>query len=181
MTPQRFTRIVRLALIAACTGAVAAHAGQSSSTFQIQLTIRSACKVSARPGNIDLGSVPAQAAAVNAHGQTTFKVNCSKHTPFYIGLAPSAANGGTNAGTGHMKGAIGGNADRVPYTLYSDAGFTTVWGNQATRTAVGNGVAGTGAGMAAAGALSFTAYAQATNADFRPDRYRDTVRVTVNY
>ncbi len=173
---------IRLALTTLSVGmAVAAHAGQSMSTFQIRLKIRPSCKVSAPPANINLGSAAATSAAVNRTGSTTFKVNCSRKTPFYIGMRPSAANGGTNSGTGHMKGVTSGNADKVLYTLYSDAALTTVWGNTATSSSVGNGMAGTGAGMAPADAVKFTAYAQVTGADFRPDHYRDAVRVTVHY
>jgi spore coat protein U-like protein len=172
--------IAKLALIALAAGTVAAHAAIATSSFQVQMTITSSCAVTTAPTNINLGSVAAASTAVNQNGSTTFKVNCSKNTPFYVGLAPSAANGGTNAGTGAMSG-TGSNTDTVPYTLYSNAGLTTVWGNTATSSSVGNGMSGTGAGMAAAKAVSFTAYAKAVNADFTPDTYTDTVTVNVNY
>lgn len=172
----------KLALVALAGGAfAAAQAATTTATFQVQMTITSSCSVTTAPTNINLGSVVAQTAAVNQNGSSTFKVNCSKNTPFYVGLAPSAANGGTSSGTGNMVGAIAGNTDQVPYTLYSNAGLTTVWGNTATSSSVGNGMAGTGAGMAAGKAVSFTAYAKATNADFTPDTYIDTVTVNVNY
>ena len=178
---QPAAAIARIALVAICAGVVGAQAGQGRSTFQMQMKIRATCKVSTRPANIDLGSVTATSATVDRSGSTIFKVNCSRNTPFYIGMAPSAANGGTADGTGHLKGVTGGNTDRIPYTLYSNAALTTVWGNRATRTSVGNGVAGTGAGMAGADALSLTAWAKTVSADFRPDRYTDTVRVGVHY
>lgn len=172
--------IAKLALVAMAAGAVAAHAASpATATFQVQMTITSSCAVTTAPTNINLGSVVATSTAVNQNGSTTFKVNCSNKTPFNVGLAPSAANGGTANGTGNMLGAA--NGDKVPYTLYSNAGLTTVWGNTATSLAVGNGMAGTGGGMASGKAVSFTAYAQAVNADFAPDSYADTVTVNVNY
>ena len=171
--------IAKLALVAMAAGAVAAQATTVSPapTFKVTMTITSTCAVTT-PGDISLGSVVAQTTAVTQTGNTTFKVNCSKGTAFYIGLAPSNAS---TAGAGTMSGAIVGNTDKVPYTLYSDSGYSTVWGNTATSSAVGNGKSGTGLGMASANAVSFTAYAKATNADFTPDTYTDTVTVNVNY
>ena len=174
-------RIAKLALLALVATAGTAHADLATSTFKVTMKITKTCAVTTAAPDIDLGSVAATAAAVDQTGNASFKVNCSKTTPFYIGLAPSAANGGTNNGTGNMKGAIAANNDLVPYTLYSNAGMTTVWGNTATASAVGNGMSGTGDGMAAGKAVQFTAYAKATNADFTPDTYVDTVTINVNY
>jgi len=169
--------IAKLALVAVAAGAFAtAQATTATSSFQVQMTITSSCAVTTAPGNINLGSFVATSSALTtASGNTTFKVNCSNKTPFTVGLAPSAGNGGTANGTGSMLGAT--NGDKVPYTLYSNSGLTTVWGN----TPGTNTMAGTGGGMASGKAVSFTAYAQATSADFAPDSYADTVTVNVNY
>ena len=173
MNKQLFAK---LALIALAAGAAAAHAATATSTFQVQMTITSSCAVTTAPTNINLGSFVATTSTLTtATGSTTFKVNCSNKTPFTVGLAPSAGNGGTAVGTGNMLG--GTNGDKVPYTLYSNSGLTTAWGN----TAGTNTVAGIGAGMASTNAASFTAYAKATSADFAPDSYADTVTVNVNY
>lgn len=182
MNKPLFAKLAVIAALGAMgTFATSANAAPATATFNVQMTITSSCAVTTAPSTINLGSVATQTAAVNQNGSTTFKVNCSKGTPFYIGMAPSAANGGTSSGTGNMVGAISGNTDKVPYTLYSNTGLTTVWGNTATSSSVGNGMSGTGGGMAAGKAVPFTAYAQATNADFTPDTYTDTVTVNVNY
>ena len=175
--------IAKLVLLALAATASAAHADVATSSFKVKLAITKTCAVTTAAADIDLGSVAATATAVNKNGNTTLKVNCSKSTPFFIGLAPSAANGGTDSGTGAMASVANSatNNDKVPYTLYSDAGMTTVWGNTATTTAAGNGRSGTGAGMAVGKEVSFTAYAKATNVDFTPDSYIDTVTVNVNY
>ncbi len=176
--------IAKLAVLALAAGSTAAHADvNNSATFKVKIQITKTCAVSTAPADIDLGSVAATASAVNQTGSTSFKVNCSKSTPFFIGLAPSSANGGTSNGTGNMVSVAnaGTNTDKVPYTLYSDAGYSTVWGNTATATSVGNGVQGTGKGMASSNALTFNVYAKATNVDFTPDSYADTVTVNVNY
>ncbi|OOG54789.1 spore coat protein U domain-containing protein [Polaromonas sp. C04] len=168
--------IAGLAMTALLAGV--AHAGPAVATFRIQMTVTSSCAVTLSPTAIDLGTVTTQSSAVNYNGSTTLEVNCSKKTPFYIGLAPS--NGKSN-GKGAMFGAQAGNGAQVPYTLYSNAALTKVWGNTATSTSRGNGVAGTGTGMAAANAVSFPVYAKVTNVNFMPDRYADTVTVSVHY
>jgi spore coat protein U-like protein len=117
------------------------------------------------------------ATALNTSNSNTISVNCSKTTPYYVGLAPSNAN---TAGAGVMASttAPATNTDKVPYQLTSTAGAGgTIWGNTATSTAVGNGVAGTGTGAA----QSLTVYATAASANFTPDSYADTVTVNVNY
>jgi len=165
-------------MAALIVGTAAAHAAPVATTFRIQMTITSSCTVTAPPADINLGAVAAKSGVVNVNGGNTIKVHCTKNTPFFIGLAPSNGN---RSGQGTMHGALAGNTDKVPYRLYSNAALTRVWGNTATRTRRGNGVAGTGAGMAAADAVSFPAYAKVTNVDFRPDRYADTVTVRVQY
>ncbi|TAN11008.1 MAG: SCPU domain-containing protein [Burkholderiaceae bacterium] len=172
--------IAAAAVVALGFGAVSAQATTVKSSFQVQMTITSVCAVTSAPtpSLINLGTFAATTTALTtANGSTTFKVNCSNKTPFYVGLAPSNAN---TLGVGAMSG-TGGNTDKVPYTLYQDAGFSTVWGNTATSSSAGNGESGTGAGMASANAVSFIAYVQATSSDYKPDIYTDTVTVNVNY
>jgi spore coat protein U-like protein len=71
----------------------------------------------------------------------------------------------------------GSNTDKVPYQLYSNSGLSTVWGNTATSTTVGNGVTGIGTGLA----VSIPVWANAPSANFTPDSYADTVTVNVNF
>ncbi len=174
--------IAKLAIIAlgAAAGAAQADSVTPAPQFQVKIKINKTCKVATAPTDIVLGGAPGVASdATNVTGNMTFSVNCSKSTPFFIGLAPSTANGGDTAGNGKMKG-TGASPDSVPYTLYSDNG-TTVWGNTATTTDKGNGVTDTGAGMGASAVKSFTVYAKAPSADYKPDSYSDTVTVNINY
>lgn len=170
-------KILAAAAVAALgLGAVNANAAQVQSTFQVSMTITSICAVTTAPTNINLGTYAAQAAAISqtTGNSTTFKVNCSNKTPFSVGLAPSNGNA---SGVGAMSAT--GVTDTVPYKLYSDAILSTAWGN--TTGTGGNVQTGTGGGMATSKAVSFTAYAQATSADFAPATYTDTVTVNVNY
>lgn len=155
-----------------------AQAVTATGTFQVLITILKSCAVSAGAGsNLNLGSV--NAGAVNTSGSSTISVTCSKTTPYFIGLAPSTANGGTNTGSGSMSSVVNSstNTDKVPYQLNQTSATGPVWGNTATSTTVGNGVAGTGTGLP----QSYTVYATAPGSNFTPDNYADTVTVNVNY
>lgn len=139
-------------------------------TLSAQATVVSACVVNANP-TLNLGTVSAGTA--NISGSNTIQVNCPTGTTYYIGMSPS---NNSTAGAGVMKG-TNGNADSVPYQLRSGSITGATWGNTATATSVGNGVAGTGSGAT----QSFTVYATASNTDVTPDSYSDTVTVIVNY
>ncbi len=106
-------------------------------------------------------------------GSTSISINCSSGTAYYVGLSPS--NGNT-AGLGALSG-TGINNDKPTYQLRSVSSSGPVWGNTATATSVGNGVAGTGTGSA----QTLTAYATLPSANYTPDNYSDTVTVNVNF
>lgn len=147
-------------------------------TFQVKITIQKSCTVTVgSASDINLGTV--SASATDTSSSNTISVNCSKTTPYYIGLAPSAANGGDSDGAGTMSSVANAaaNTDKVPYTLHQTSATGPVWGNTATTTDAGNGIAGTGSGVD----TEFTVYAVAASANYTPDDYADTVTVNVNY
>lgn len=155
----------------------AASANVTTGTFNVSLTVNKTCAVNTSgASNITLAAVNAGDTTATLPG--TFTVNCSNKTPFNVGLAPSNNN---TAGAGNLAG-TGGNLATIAYALYQDASGTTPWGNTATASAVGNGESGMGGGMAAAKAVSFTTYANATGTtDVQPDTYTDTVTINVNF
>lgn len=157
--------------------AVNASANVVTGNFTVSLVVNKTCAVNTTAAsNITLGPVNAGVATTTQSG--TFSVNCSNKTPFFVGLAPSNAN---TAGLGVLAG-TGGNTATIAYQLYQNSGGTTIWGNTATASSAGNGESGTGGGMAAAKAVSFTAYANATGStDVQPDTYSDTVTINVNF
>jgi spore coat protein U-like protein len=139
--------------------------------FSVTATVQKNCTVSAN--NLALGGISAGAAAPS--GSTTMSISCSSTTPYYIGLAPQ--NVSSTSGAGTMSG-TGTNTNKVTYQLYSNSGLTTPWGNTATATSLGNGVAGTGNGLA----QTISVYAKVTGStDVTPDSYSDTVQINVNY
>ena len=164
-----FFGVAALALL--CSSA--AHAETATSTFDVTLDIDATCSVAAGTGSdIDVGTEDSD--ATDLSGSSTFSVNCSKTVPYFIGLAPS--NGATD-GAGVMSPA-GSSADTVPYQLRQASGASgTIWGDTATTTAVGNGVAGTGSGAD----QDHTVYVTVPSANYAPDSYSDTVTITVNY
>lgn len=129
-----------LAFAALVVATASANAVTTTATFQVLITITASCTVTAGAGsNINFGSVAAT--ATNLAGTSNISVNCSKTTPYNIGLAPTNAS---TTGAGQMASVLAPvtNLDKVPYQLRSTAGTSgTVWGNTATSLAVGNGVA----------------------------------------
>jgi spore coat protein U-like protein len=179
MMSLKKTLLVTIALFTSGLALTVEAASPATATFQVLMVIQKACTVTAgATSNINLGTV--DSTALNTTGSNTISVTCSKSTPYYVGLAPSAANGGTTTGSGGMStaDALPGNTDKVPYQLTSTPGPSgTIWGNTATSTTAGNGITGTGTGTA----QSLTVYATAPTANFTPDSYADTVTVNVNF
>lgn len=179
----KFAAAVALAAFGIAATGMSAFAATSpaTATFQVLMKINKACTVTAgSASNIQIGAVGGvDSNSGSNNGNNTINVTCSKTTPYYVGLAPSTANGGTANGTGNMVSVANSatNTDKVPYTLYQDSSFGTIWGNTATSTTVGNGKGGTGTGVA----QGITVYAQAPSANFTPDSYADTVTVNVNF
>jgi spore coat protein U-like protein len=167
-------RILAVTALGLFVAPLQAQATTVSATFQVTLTVLKVCSVTAGAGsNIALGTQ--SATATNVLGSNTISVTCTKTTPYFIGLSPS---NNSTTGAGILSGATGGNTDTIAYKLSSTAGPSgTVWGNTATSTAVGNGVAGTGSGSA----QSLTVYVTVPAMNYTPDNYSDTVTVNVNY
>ena len=86
------------------------------------------------------------------------------------------ASNASLTGAGLMK-STGSGTDKVPYQLRSVSASGLIWGNTATTTSAGNGVAGTGNGLQ----QSLTVYASVPSAEYTPGSYSDTVTVYVNY
>ncbi len=160
----------QLAVIALATAGTVAQADTVQDKFQVTMQITSVCKIANAVNNIDLGDY-----AVGSHdapqGKTAIEINCTKGTPFSVGLLPSNGN---QEGVGEMKGVQQG--DIIPYALYSDSNFSTQWGNADGK----NRVAMKGEGMTTK-PLVLPVYAQAKGTDYAPDKYLDTVVVSVDY
>jgi spore coat protein U-like protein len=161
-----------VAAVLAALATSAAVAATATSTFQVLITVTKACSVTAgTASNIDFGSVASTATALSA--SSNISVTCSKSTPYNIGMLPSNNN---TTGAGVMSPVVAG-PDTIAYQLRSVSATGPIWGNTATPTAVGNGVAGTGTGAA----QSIPVWATVASVNVTPGAYLDTVTVQVNY
>jgi spore coat protein U-like protein len=144
----------------------ASFATSVTSTFTTQVTIAAACTINSA-ATLNFGSQGVLGA--NADQTATLQVQCTNTTNYNIGLDAGTGVGATVAVRKMMSG---GNA--VNYSLYSDSGHTTVWGNTIGTDTV--------AAAASGASQSFTVYgripAQTTPA---PGTYSDTVTVTIMY
>lgn len=141
------------------------RAATTTTTFNVSLTITSSCSVSATA--LAFGSTGVIAS--NIDNSSTVTVTCTNSAPYDVGLD---AGTGTGATIATRKMTSGGAT--VDYSLYQDAGRTTVWG-----TTIGTDtVSGTGNGSAQVLTVYGRVPVQATPA---AGSYTDTITVTVTY
>ena len=155
-----------LAAVLAPMWSDAALAGTTTSTFQTRVTIQASCTIVSTT-TLDFGTQGALVA--NVDQSSTLQVQCTNTTPYNIGLD---AGIGTGATVGVRKLTNGGST--INYSLYTDAGRATVWGN----TVGTDTVAATGNGAAQSYSVYGRIPAQTTPA---PATYTDTITVTVTY
>ena len=151
--------------------------GEGRFPFIVQAAIAPSCAITAT-SNVNIGTHSATETNITGSNSSAITVNCTNGGAYYIGLAPSPSNGVVSTvGAGVMSG-TGGNLDKVPYQLRSTAGINgTIWGNTATSTTVGNGVADFGTGSN----KTHEVFVTVPSVDVRPDNYSDTVTINVNY
>lgn len=160
--------LTKLALAALCAGIGVAQADTATGTFQVKITVKKTCSVTAGAGSdIDIGT-HAMGDAAQYDGTDSITVKCSKTVPYNIGLTPSNLDTG---GAGLMTLT----PDTIAYQLYQDAGYSTAWGNVIgtnTKTGTGNGSNQT-----------HNTYARVLDAAMNVPvgTYVDTVTVTVTY
>jgi spore coat protein U-like protein len=142
------------------------YAATATTTMTVQMTITATCLVNSA-STLNFGTQGVLSA--NVDQTSTIQVTCTNTTPYNIGLNVGTGTGATVAARKLTSG-----ANTVNYTLYSNSGRTTLWGN----TVGTDTVAATGNGAA----QSYTVYgrvpAQAAPA---PGTYTDTITVTVTY
>src|SRR5712671_8174014 len=156
------------ALAAACLllSASGSFATTTTSTFTVQITLAATCVINST-STLDFGTQGVLTA--NVDQTSTIQVQCTNTTPFNIGLN---AGTGTCATVAVRKLTSGGAT--VNYSLYTDGGHTTVWGN----TVSTDTVADTGDGTSKKYTVFGLVPTQTTPA---PGTYTDTVTVTVTY
>src|SRR5436190_8055201 len=101
--------------------ATQAHASSTTSTFTVQVTVTSSCVINSA-STLNFGSQGVLTA--NVDQTTTLQVQCTNTTPYNIGLDAGTGSGATMAARKMTSGGA-----TVTYSLYSDSGHSTVWGN----------------------------------------------------
>jgi spore coat protein U-like protein len=169
---MKFSHPLKSALLVAMLGFVAlgltptsaaAQANPATTTFGVSATVLKDCIVSATA--LAFGNYTG---AVNT-AQSAVTVTCTNSTTYTVGLGPGLASGATVTTRQMQNGAA-----LLNYGLYSNATWTTNWGN----TSGTNWVSGTGNGTGQA----LNVYGQIPAAQYvTPGSYADTIAVTVTY
>lgn len=146
-----------------CLTSTHALAATATSSFTVSATVNATCLINA--GNLSFGTYTGS--TVNA--TSSISVTCTNTTPYNVGL-----NAGTASGATVTTRAMTGTNGTLSYSLYSDSGMTTNWGN----TVGTDTVSGTGNGSA----QSLTVYGQIPSGQYvAPGSYSDTITATVTY
>jgi len=142
---------------------VVAQANPATTTFGVSATVLKDCTVSATP--LAFGNYTG---AVNS-AQSAVTVTCTNSTTYSVGLGTGLATGATVTTRQMQNGSA-----LLSYGLFSNATWTTNWGN----TLATNWVTGTGNGAG----QSLNVYGQIPAGQYvTPGSYNDTISVTVTY
>lgn len=158
-----------LSVAAALSVCAGAYAGTDTTSFNVTITITSACDIHTNPAtNMAFGSVASTATNVSA--TSTLTVNCTLLTPYTIAL-----DNGLHGSAGPVRAMQDSGTNQVGYQLYRDALHTLVWGS--TSGAGGDVFSGSGLGLAA----PVTVYGLVSSANSPAGSYSDTVVATLTY
>ena len=149
--------------------AQASGVSPQSSTFLVSLTVQKDCTITA--GNLlDFGTATSSLITTAIPGTTTFRVTCTNTTPYTLALD----KGDTAGSTILSRLLVGGTtAATVPFQLYTDGGYGTIWGDGTNGSTVG----GTGNGHAQT--ITVNGKALSTGNMPAPDTYTATETVSV--
>jgi spore coat protein U-like protein len=154
------------ALVCAAVLTPVAIAATTTTTFTVTATVLSVCSVAAT--NLAFGNYDASS-GTPTDASSTVTVTCTPSETYDVGL-----DAGTGAGATVAVRRMTNGANTLDYSLYQNAGRTTVWGETiGTDTQAGTG---NGAGQA------FTVYGRIPVAQYvAAGNYSDTITATVTY
>ena len=163
---------IRIAFLAGACAAAAlaspAAAGTTSSNLSVSASVNASCTVSTTA--LDFGGVDTLSASP-VDGTGGVSVTCTNGTDW-----TAAADAGSGSGASFATRLMSAGGNTLSYTLYTNAGRTTVWGDGSGSTAtIGN----TGSGSA----QNVTVYGRipAGQTSVPAGAYSDTVSVTITY
>ena len=158
---------ISAAVLLAVAGTAAAVT--KTDNMQVSATVAKNCFINAP--DLNLGTFEGDN---NLTVNSTISVRCTSGTIFNVDLS-------TGAGT-YANRTMSNGTDTLSYNLYTDAGYTTVWGDGTGTTGRGSG---TGTGMAIGNAQSLIVYgrllASANTGAVGAGTYTDTITATITY
>jgi spore coat protein U-like protein len=165
---NRKKTLIAAALLSAVAFPGVAMANSTSANLSVTATVTANCTVSTSP--VAFGSFDALAgSAIDATGGVT--VTCTNGTSW---AAAAGAGSGTGATLASRK--LSSGANLLNYSLFTDTGRTTLWGDGTATTAT---IANTGSGTAQA--VTIYGRIAASQAAAPAGSYSDTVSVTITY
>jgi spore coat protein U-like protein len=158
-------KLATAALLLLCAANVS-HASSTTSNFTVQVTVTSSCVINST-STLNFGSQGVLVA--NVDNTSTIAVQCTNTTPYNIGL-----DAGTGSGASVAVRKLTNGSNTINYSLHTDSGRSTVWGN----TVGTDTVSATGSGASQAYTVYGRVPMQTTPA---AATYTDTITVTVTY
>ncbi len=147
-----------------------ANAATKTASFTVTANVLNNCVIAATP--LALGDFDGTNDLANT---SNVSVRCTNGTPFTVNLSA----GNSNNFTARI---MSNGTDTLSYNLYTSSAHATVWGDNSGST---DHMTGTGAGMAAANAVSLTVYGQllaaANTGPVGAGTYTDTIIASVVY
>ena len=135
----------------------------ATTQFTLTVSIQAACTISANP--LSFGNYT----GAQLRSTTTLSITCTNLAPYTVGLNAGTTTGATV--TNRMM--TGPSGATLNYSLFSNSGYTTNWGNS-----TGSWMIGTGTGAA----QTLTVYGQIpANQRTWSGRYTDTITATITY
>lgn len=161
------------ALLLSLSAATSTEAATATANLAVTASVAANCSISTAPVAFGAYDPVSANASTALNGTGTVNVTCTSgaSTTVTLGQGSNANTGSTDAAPARRMKDSGTNF--LAYSLYSDTGRTTVWGNTA-----GTGQASTGTGSQ----VALTVYgAVAAGQNVPAGNYSDTVVATVTF
>jgi spore coat protein U-like protein len=161
------------AFLLSLAAATSANATTSTANLSVTASVAANCAISTAPVAFGAYDPVSTNAATPLNGTGTVNVTCTSGASAQVTLGQGSNPGTGSTDTAPARQLSDGSSHFLTYSLYSDNGRSTVWGNTA-----GTGVASTGTGTQ----VALTVYgAVAAGQSVPTGSYSDTVVATVTF
>lgn len=165
VTPASYATLLPITVTVNCS---TCSPTTSTTTFNTTASVAAQCNLSA--ANLPFGAVNPLSTQVDA--TTTLTVNCTKNSPYTVGLDAGVTTGATIA-----QRLMANGSNTMQYNLYTNFARSSIWGNSS-----GSWVSGTGAGLATTQTLTVYGRVASGQINLAVGNYQEnTITVTVTY